>query len=383
MVGSVGRMGMAVVARGLSNPSTLWMRRQLELLDTDVELVVTTPGHAKLSPQPERTVELLRLPHFLGKVPRMQSVLWQLQLSRLLRAKRVRATLVHYVNVATGFRRVWKASGKPVLVHCHGYDVTWDLKDPETGTPVHHPDYPAVVRDLASHAHFISNSNWTSGQLRDVGVPSERIHLKYFGIDTPPLMNVGLELNRELMILYLGRLVAFKGPLQVMEAFDRAVGWGMNARLVMAGDGPLSDACQDLRRSLKSGDRIDLLGAVSAVDGMELRARADIFTAHNCTGPDGRVEAFGVTNLEASSSGTPVVGTRSGAVPEVVVDGITGILVEPGDVDGHARAFMTLWEHPELRERLGKSGHERARTKFSPDGERERFREILAAVSTH
>jgi glycosyltransferase involved in cell wall biosynthesis len=377
-------LGLAVVARGLSNPSTLWMRRQLEFLDGNVEVVVTTPGNKRLAPTPERTMEFVSMPRILGRYDRVKRLAWQIQLRRVVQRKAVRAILVHYVNVGTSFRRVWQGTHKPVLIHCHGYDVTWDLKDPVTGRRIHEPGYVDAVIDLARGAHFVANSEWTVRQLGKIGVPSDRIHLKYFGIEPRPMRKKRIEGDfdgaAEVHVLFLGRLVEFKGPLQVMQAFDHAVRLGMRGRLTMAGDGPLMQACVELRQDLPSGDSIQLVGAVSSADGEILRESADVFTAHNCLSPDGREEAFGVSILEASSHGLPVVGTRSGAVPEVVLDGITGILVEPGDVEGHAQALVKLWKEPELMARMGESGHRRAIECFSPEQENQRLREILASL---
>ena len=78
-----------------------------------------------------------------------------------------------------------------------------------------------------------------------------------------------------------------------------------------------------------------------------------------------RWEGFGIVLLEAMLASLPIVATRISAVPEVVVDGETGLLVDAGDDDGLARALLDLLESPEHARRLGAAGHERARREFS------------------
>jgi glycosyltransferase involved in cell wall biosynthesis len=78
-----------------------------------------------------------------------------------------------------------------------------------------------------------------------------------------------------------------------------------------------------------------------------------------------RYEAFGLTALEAAQMARPVVATRVGGLPEVVVDGKTGLLVEPDDPVALARAIVTLLQDRGRAERLGRAARERARHAFS------------------
>ena len=78
-----------------------------------------------------------------------------------------------------------------------------------------------------------------------------------------------------------------------------------------------------------------------------------------------RWEGFGIVLLEAMLAGLPVVATRVSAVPEVVADGETGLLVEPGDDAGVAAALGALLADAHARPRLGEAGLERARNEFS------------------
>jgi glycosyltransferase involved in cell wall biosynthesis len=152
----------------------------------------------------------------------------------------------------------------------------------------------------------------------------------------------------------------------------------MDGQLVIAGDGPLRTMCELLRARSSFRERIALLGAVDAPTGERLRTEADIFTAHNCRGPlSHQEEAFGVSVVEAMAAGLPVVSGRSGSLPELIEHGREGLLVEPGDVEGHADAFLRLASDPGLRQSMGEAGWRRAKERFSCERERGQLRAIL------
>ncbi len=136
--------------------------------------------------------------------------------------------------------------------------------------------------------------------------------------------------------------------------------------------------CEALRQASVYAERITFLGAVDADKGSELRASADIFTAHNCLGPLSRQEeAFGVTVLEAMAEAIPVVSCRSGGLLETVVHEETGLLVTPGDVEAHAAALLRLANDPVLRWRMGEAAWQRVHNCFSIEKERTQLLDIL------
>jgi glycosyltransferase involved in cell wall biosynthesis len=301
--------------------------------------------------------------------------------------------LVHYIPMALRFDAVWKQCDAKLFVHCHGYDVTWDRRHPD---PPHAAQfdagYPARVVDLSNRAVLIANSHTTAKKLFDIAVPPSRVVVKYLGVPVPekisrsipsdmandkwPMMND--KFPRSLSCLYLGRLVDFKGPDLTIRAFEKLCDTGADARLKIAGDGPLRAACEELRAKSRHAPRIELLGEVDAATGEQLRAEADAFTAHNQFGPITRQEeAFGVAFVEAMAAGLPVVSGRSGSLPEIITHNHDGLLFPPGDIAAHAAALLRLYHDPALRRSLGSAAYETARAKFSDAAERAALREIL------
>jgi len=300
------------------------------------------------------------------------------RLGELVAAPQVEVVLVHYLTTAVKFAPVWKQTEKPIFVHCHGYDVTWDLRSPlPPHARAHPPEYLLQVLALPEHMRLIANSHATERRLLEAGIDGSRISVKYFGVPLPEEPRAARP-SQAIDILFLGRLVDFKGPQQVIEAFTLARHKGLAGRLVIAGDGPLSTACRQAQAASPFAADIELLGAVDAETGARLRETADVFTAHSQLGPaTGQEEAFGVSFVEAMAASLPVVSGRSGSLPEILADGREGILFKPGDVEAHAGALLRLANDPSLRDQMGRSAWQRARRDYSLEAEESRLREIL------
>jgi len=107
-------------------------------------------------------------------------------------------------------------------------------------------------------------------------------------------------------------------------------------------------------------------------------SEADIFTQHNIQGEITRQsEAFGVSIIEAMAHGLPVVCTKHGGVIESVVDGETGFMCDPGDIEAQADAFLKLANNIELRQNMGDAGRKRVAEYFNPEQEALQLREIM------
>lgn len=300
-------------------------------------------------------------------------------LLRTIRAADVSAILVQFLNMGVMLRHCWRQTDKPVWIHCHGYDATWNLRTCDVAQqPVFDEQYVENVRKLPQNVRFIANSLETKQRLLNIGIDEERIRVKYMGVESPNEPPANLSSGEAVRFLFLGRLVDCKGPDLVIQAFEEACDRGMNGTLTIAGDGPLSVTCQLMKIRSRYADRISIVGEVDRETGERLRRESDVFCAHNCVGPISRqVEAFGVAFVEAMAAGLPVVSTRSGGLSEVLEDGKQGILVEPGDVKAQAEAFLRLAGDPSLRRQMGRSGWERVRRMFSIERELATLRNIL------
>jgi glycosyltransferase involved in cell wall biosynthesis len=178
-----------------------------------------------------------------------------------------------------------------------------------------------------------------------------------------------------LIVGTLGRLCPLKGQerfLRVLARVQAAVPgvWGVVVGGALFGEHDYATNLYRLARELKVAQRAVFTGQID--DPAPALAAMDVFVQ------PGDPEAFGLVNVEAMAMGKPVVAFRHGALPEIVVDGQSGILVEPGPHGeaAMATAVVRLLQDRDLRARLGRAGRERAVDRFAI----ERFVAQLSAV---
>jgi N-acetyl-alpha-D-glucosaminyl L-malate synthase BshA len=153
----------------------------------------------------------------------------------------------------------------------------------------------------------------------------------------------------------------------LLRAFELATR-GTGATLTFVGDGPDQRACRELARELAIADRVHFLGERDSLP--ELLADADVFALASSE------ESFGLSALEAMSCGTAVVATRVGGVPEVVEDGVTGLLSAPDDIEGYSRRFAQLLFDAELSKKMGDAARATAEKRYKRSNVVARYEEL-------
>lgn len=156
-----------------------------------------------------------------------------------------------------------------------------------------------------------------------------------------------LGLRDDLAVLFLGRLVPIKGVDVLIGALSGASG----TALLVAGDGP--ERARLEASAAAGGLAARFVGAVDPSRRAELLAAADMFALPSRVLPGGRHEGLPVALLEAMATGLPVIATRTGGIPEVVDDGVSGLLVPPDDARSLRAALDRLAGSPALRRALG------------------------------
>lgn len=181
------------------------------------------------------------------------------------------------------------------------------------------------------------------------------------------------------LIAFAGRLVEKKGVKILLEAMGRDPLRTSAASLAIIGDGPLRPALE--RQVLAAGlqDRVRFLGSMPHVELARALASADIFCAPSVVEDSGDREGLPTVLCEAAASGLPAVATRVSGIPEVIVHGVTGLLVEAGDPAALSMSLHELAGDEGARNRMGRAARHHIESFAWPEVAR-RFGDILAAA---
>ena len=204
------------------------------------------------------------------------------------------------------------------------------------------------------------------------GAPAQKLHIVRYGMEYRWLSDEAIECARQGLRAELGlppdtpllgmvcRLVQQKGIPYSLEALRRIQSDFPQAQLVIIGDGEMAGELRQLAAALGIAERVHWLSW--RADAVELMAALDVLLVPSLW------EGFGLVVLEAMSRRVPVIASRVSALPEVVVHGETGMLIEARDVDGLAAAIARLLGDRALRKYMGLLGAARLEEQFSADG---------------
>jgi glycogen(starch) synthase len=199
----------------------------------------------------------------------------------------------------------------------------------------------------------------------------------YNGLDAPDLQPAPLPFD-PVHIVCAGRIVEDKGFDVALKAFRLFLDRHPNARMTIAGDGPKRRDLEILAADLGISDSVTFAGWIDRVD-----IPAMMNTSTMVLMPSRWEEPFGLVALQAAQVGRPVVATQVGGLPEVVIDGETGILVESEDPERMCSSMTDLAGNPELAARLGARARLRALTEFTMVRCADRYDEVYRrAVET-
>jgi glycosyltransferase involved in cell wall biosynthesis len=280
---------------------------------------------------------LRRRPWLAALVPAML-----LAFARAARAASRGADLVHAHWLPAG--AVALATGRPTVVQLWGTDVELARR------------VPWLARRLLGRATLVVCASRALAEAA-TALGARDVRVIPSGVDLPPAPPEPEKEAEPPEVLFVGRLSHEKGILELVEA-------ARGLPLVAAGDGPLRTRVPQA------------LGWVAHRDLERLYRRAAVVCCPS------RREGFGVACAEAMAHGKPVVASAVGGLLDLVVDGETGLLVPPGEVDALRAALERLLADRDLRRRLGAAARERAREHFSWESATDATLAAYAAATT-
>jgi len=277
-------------------------------------------------------------------------------------ARQDRNLVLHcgHVNAAMAARKLKRRYGTPYLVWTHALEIMDEWLR------------ASIVPALLDADLVTTNSEFTSAFVRSTGVPESRIVKIRRGAD-PARFRPGLDCGRLAQrlgvegrptLLTVARIVKanrYKGHdvvLRALAAVKRAV---PDVAYVIVGEGDDRDYLDQLAQQCGVRENVIFAGRVSDAELPLLYNMCDAFIM--CSREDRTrrgilAEGFGLSLLEASACGKPVIAGRSGGVPDAVRDGITGLLVNPVESDAVAAAIVRVLQEPGLADAMGANGRE-------------------------
>ena len=239
----------------------------------------------------------------------------------------------------------------------HGYDISKFVKD-------HGDD---VYRELFLNGDFfLPVSDFFKKRLISLGCSESKVRIHYMGIRTEgfPFIDRPFQFSQNIRILSIGRLVAKKGFEYGIKAVAQLIQKYPQIQYTIVGEGEEEGRLKDLVSSLRLENHVCLLGQKVHDEVEALVAVSDIVLVPSVTSDKGDEEGIPTALKEAMISGMPVVSTYHAGIPELVIDGESGFLVEQRDVQGLAQRLSHLIEDPELCRKMGQAGRKRIIEKF-------------------
>jgi glycosyltransferase involved in cell wall biosynthesis len=266
---------------------------------------------------------------------------------------------VHFANRAAHTALfVKELSGLTFSMTAHGQDFMTDL-----GNDV-------LLREICAATEFVAAETDYSRDLlqRRCAESASKIHRVYNGMDLEVFPTPTQPAHSfKPRILSVGRLVAFKGFDRLIDACAELARRGVDFVCEIIGDGPLRDTLQRRIDILNLRSRLTLLGSLSQRAVFARLQAAQVFALAASVDAEGGSDVFPTVVLEAMAAARPVISTRLAGIPELVVDGETGVLVPPGDTAALVNALERLVLDPELRRRYGAAGRARIEQHFRVD----------------
>ncbi|MHA1145406.1 MAG: glycosyltransferase family 4 protein [Candidatus Helarchaeota archaeon] len=310
-----------------------------------------------------------KIPVLYDRIPVFRGVTFGLKAGLILKEFDIIHTQYHpgifTGNVARAFRR------KPHVSTYHGFAPISQFRSAKKRLKMIDHRIGHFLHVRMGVDHFMPVSNYLREELiKDYGVPEEKVTTVYNGIDldrfnpnnSGDIVREKYNLEGHKVVLFLGRLAPYKGIQYLMNAVPKVLKEVPNVKFVIAGS-----AREDV---LNLKDMITRLGIAKAMvftgfvpddEVPQLYAAPDVFCYPSMW------EGFGLTPAEANSSGVPVVAFKHCAIPEVIKDGKTGILVPPRNHEKMAEALIYLLQDEKIARKMGMEGRKRVERLFTWD----------------
>jgi glycosyltransferase involved in cell wall biosynthesis len=287
----------------------------------------------------------------------------------------VRAIYVHFIgSSATVARYASMITGLPLAASAHARDI-WTSGEAD------------IRAKLAAMQWCATCTTIGADRLRELADDPDKVQLIYHGLsfdrfptDPPERSNAdGFDPAAPVQLLSVGRAVEKKGFDVLIEALAMLPP-DLHWRWTQVGDGKVIEQLRKRANELGLSDRIEWLGARDQSAVIELYRSSDLFVLPCREASDGDRDGLPNVLMEAQSQALACLSTEFSEIPELIVNGETGVLVPPGEVAPLAEALQRLMCSPEERKRLGMAGYHRVRSAFESESGIQRIAALLRGI---
>lgn len=281
--------------------------------------------------------------------------LQQFALYKSLQREKVDCILAEYGVTAAETFSVIKKLQLPLVVHFHGFDASvYDILK----------KYSSSYKNVFEYAKcIIAVSNKMKTDLINLGCPPGKIVVTACG-PANIFLNASPNYSNK-QFLSVGRFVEKKAPYLAILAFQKVVDKYQNSKLIMVGEGELLAVCRNLTEVLGLSGKVEFKGVQTPEQIKNLMEQSIAFVQHSIVAQTGDSEGTPVAVLEAQASAIPVISTNHAGIPEVVIHGETGFLMEEKDITGMAEYMLRILTEPGLAKELGEKGRQKIKSQFS------------------
>lgn len=371
------RIGICV-ARWLNYSETFIYHQTKAISSFETVVLSLQSPDAQRFPHP--LVRSLHVPHaglLCGRraVPRFVPRLDLLLVERIARREKVSLLHAHYGTVGCYFLEVARRVGCPLVVTFHGRDASRNLGDRTC--------LERYRKMWAEAGIVVAVSERIRERLIGAGCPGDKTQVVHTGVLTQQMRYrdpSAAPRNGPVIVACVGRLIEKKGHRFLLEAVARLRSEGRDLRLRVIGDGPLLDSLRRLASDLGICEAVAFEGAQSHSYVNEALRQAHVFALASVTAADGDEEGIPVVLMEAMAAGVPVVSTWHAGIPELVEDGISGLLAQPGDAEGFADRLGMMLDEPGLGQSLARAARQRVEEHFDTVKETGRLEALYAGL---
>lgn len=277
--------------------------------------------------------------------------------------------LANYGPLGTHICTACQELQMPFVVHFHGFDASEKKTISRFGE-----DYRKIL-PLAKAVIVVSQV--MKADIEGICGPLKNLHVLPYGVDTEKFIPRPKNSNQAIQLISVGRFTAKKAPIMSIKAFQILLEKFPTAYFTMIGDGELWEDAKKYVAENGLEKNIAFMGQQTPDLILEKLQKSDIFIQHSIKTPSGDSEGTPNSILEASACGLPIVSTLHAGIPEAVIQGETGILVQENDFQAMGEALISLAQDPDRRLEMGESARNHMLKNYEIKKQAEKLRRLL------